>query len=78
MGVLYPSAMSGFNIQMPPALAGDNSEVSADADGASNLAAVTLGLTAISVAGAGAMYLTQRIVSVAGAENADNYTLTSS
>lgn len=69
--------MNGLNIEMPPALAGDNSKVSADGDGAANMAGVTLGLTAVGIAGAGAMYLTRRTINAAGAD-ADNYTLTSS
>ena len=55
-----------MSFQMPPMLVGeDNSDVSADGEGAKNLAMAAGVLTAFAVVGTVALYARDRIVSVA-------------
>lgn len=61
--------------QMPPALAGDNDEISPDGEGAKNFAYVTGGLTAVAVAGTLAWSAKNRIMELAGADEASNVSL---
>lgn len=64
-----PTGAMGFDgFTMPPALAGDNNEVTADADGATNWLSVTGGLTAIALAGAVAFKAKDRILNILGAD----------
>lgn len=61
---------------MPPALAGDNSEVDASADGVQNFGSVVAGLTLAFVAVGAASYVKDRLLSVAGVDAEGQTTLT--
>lgn len=54
--------------QMPPALAGDASEVTADGDGLKNVAYVTGGLTVFGIALTVAWQAKNRLLELAGAD----------
>lgn len=66
------SGAMDFEFTMPPALAGDNNEVSADGEGASNFLSVTGGLAAILVALAVAAQAKEKILSSVGADADSN------
>lgn len=66
----------GFDgFTMPPAIAGEDNDVSADSDGATNWLSVTGGLAAVLLAFAAASHIKDRIVALAGADEAGQMTL---
>lgn len=60
---------------MPPALAGNDNEVTADGDGARNVASVTGGLAVVAIAGTIAWSAKDRAFELAGADEASNVSL---
>lgn len=66
-----------MGFQMPPALAGDNAEVSMDGDGASNFAMVVGGLTAFGVAAALAGRAASTILQTTTGDGSNPVTMTS-
>lgn len=62
--------------QMPPSIAGDNSDVTPDGDGAKNFGMVTGGLTLVFLAGGIAWKAKNRILGLAGQDAQSQATLT--
>lgn len=69
------SSIRNMAFQMPPALAGDNAEVSFDGDGAKNWAMVAGGLTAFGLAAAAASRATSSILESATGNGSSGFTM---
>jgi len=65
--------MSGFTL--PPAIAGNDNEITPDADGARNFVSVTGGLAALALAATAAGYAANRAMSVAGVDEESQISL---
>jgi hypothetical protein len=67
----------GFDgFTMPPALAGDDNEITPDGEGAKNFLKVTGGLTAILLALVGAAFGKNRILNLLGADESSQVSMT--
>lgn len=65
--------MDGFT--MPPAIAGDNNEITPDGDGASNFVSVSGGLAAVALAATAGGYVASRVMNVAGVDEESQVSL---